>query len=451
MYIIIVGAGEVGTYLARILSEEQHDVAVVEADEQLARDLDAEIDAMVIHGSGVSHRALEMAGIGRADLLLAVTQIDEVNLISCMTANRLGKKGLQTVARVRDTEYLSGETHFSADDLGLSLLVGPERATAAEVVELLSYEGMGEIHHLADGRIALLELPLGADSPLVHETLAELHEVLPQPSLIAAARGPGGFRIPRGDDRLTQDDRVYILTSPEIIDEWWILSGLPWHHVRHTHIIGCGDIGFHLAHELENKRMPPSIVEIDVKRAEWVANHLKKSIVRAGDGTDPDLLKELLEERSDAVVVLIDDDERAVLCGLFAKHLGAKKVIVRSDTTAYAPIAHKLGVDALISPRRAVADSILRFVRRGQVASAHMLGDHQGEILELEVPAQPKRPEIVGTPLRELRFPAGSLVGAVVREDGVVIASGDTVLAPGDSLLVVATPGCIQELERLLA
>lgn len=451
MHIIIVGAGEVGEYLGRILVEEQHDVALIETDEHIARRLDSAIDALVVHGSGVSHHALESAGIARADLVLAVTAVDEVNLISCMAAGKLGKPGVRTVARVRDTEYLSGDNHFSAADLGLSLLVGPERATAKEIVDLLTYEGMGESHSLADGRLVLLELPLSSDSPLVHESLAELRDVFPQPSLIAAVRGPNGFRIPRGDDRMSVEERAYVLTTPEIVDEWWILSGNPWHHVRHVHIIGCGDIGFHLAKELEDRRMAPSIVESNRARAEWVAKRLPKSIVREGDGTDPALLEELLEERADAVVVLIDDDERAVLVGLFAKHLGAKKVIVRSDTAAYAPIAHKLGVDALISPRRAIADSILRFVRSGRVASAHMLGDHEAEILELEVPAEPVHREIIEKPLRELDIPAGALIGAVIRDGVVSIASGATQLRPGDELLVVALPGAISRTDKLVS
>lgn len=449
MYIVIVGAGEVGSYLARILAEEQHDVAVVELDEGLARSLEGSIDALVIHGSGVSHSALAQAGIARADLVLAVTEVDEVNLITCMAASHLGSRSLRTVARVRDHAYLAGEDHFSAMDLGLDLLVGPERATATEIVSQLTYHGTGEIHHLADGKLALLELPLSADSPLVHESIAELREVLPQPSLIAAIRGVEGFRIPRGDDRMSTDDRVYILTTPEVVGEWWILSGKPWHHVKHVHIIGCGTIGLHLARELEARKMFPSIVEINRARAERVARKLTKSLVRCGDGTDPELLTELLEERKDAVCVLIDDDEKAVLVGLFAKHLGAKKVIVRSDTVAYAPIAHKLGVDALISPRRAVADEILRFVRRGRVAAAHMLGDHEGEIIDLKVPHRPTNTDLLEKPLRELDFPAGALLGAVITPEGVRIADGGTRLAGGDDALVIALPQAIQAVEKL--
>ncbi len=451
MYIIIVGAGEVGSYLARILVEEHHDVAIVERDEKLARDLDASLDALVVHGSGVSRAALDRAGIRRADLVLAVTQVDEVNIIACMTAVKFGKSGVRTVARVRDAQYLAGESALSAEELGLSLLVGPERAVASEVVNLLGYEGAGEVHHLASSRLVLLELPLASDSPLTNESLAELAQVFPTPSLIAAVSGLKGLRIPRGDDVMSAEERAYVLTTPSNADEFWILSGKPWHHVRHVLIVGCGDIGFHLARQLESQRMFPTIIELDRERAEWVSQRLTKSIVLHGDGTQPDFLREQLEERADAVVVLLDDDEKSLLIGLFAKHLGAKKTVVRSDKPAYRPIAHKLGIDALISPRRAVADEILRFVRKGRVASAHMLGDHEGELLELHVPQEPRHPEILETPLKQMQFPSGALVGAVVRDEEMQIATGETRLQRGDRLLIVALADAIHDVENLLS
>ncbi len=450
MYVIIVGAGEVGSYLARILVEEQHDVAVVERDETIARALESSLDGLVVHGSGVSRKTLEQAGISKADLVLAVTEVDEVNMIACMTAAKFGKNP-QTVARVRQAEYLTGETALTAEELGLSAMVGPEKAVAREVVNLLSYEGSGEIHYLADGRIAIVELAMSPDSPLVHETLSELSDTLPRPSLVAAIRGPNGLRIPRGDDTIGVDERPYIIAPPERVDEWWILSGKPWHHVRHVLVIGCGNIGYNVVKELEAQRLFPTIVELDRSRAEWVAKNVGKSIVLCGDGTDPEFLREQLAERSDAVVVLIDDDEEAILVGLFAKELGAKKVIVRSDQLAYAPIAHRLGIDALISPRRAVAHEILRYIRKGRVAGAFMLGDHEGEILDIKVPDDPLHPEIIEKPLSELKFPRGTLLGAIVHEDKVSIATGATVLSPGDDLLVVALPHAIHAIEKMLS
>ncbi len=449
MYTIIVGAGEVGTYLAEILVAERHDVALIESDEAVARHLEATMDALVVHGTGVSRESLKQAGIGQADLVLAVTQVDEVNLMACMAAAKFGKSP-RTVARVRNAAFLSADSPLTAEELGISMLVGPEQAVANEVVTLLSYEGAGDYHPLADGQVALLELPLSQDSPLVYETLAELRGTLPDPSLIAAVKGPDGLRIPHGADRLRADERAFILTPPQSVNEFWILSGTPWHHVRHALIIGCGNIGYHLAKSLERKQLYPTIVEQDPSRAAWLSKSLPKSIVLQGNGSDPDLLREQLEERSDAVVVLLNHNADAILTGLFAKQLGAKKVVVRSDNMTYASISNRMGIDSLISPRRAVAEEILRFVRRGHVSAARMLGDHEAEILELKIPAKPRHREIVERPLGELEFPEGALVGAVIRDGVAAIATGATMIQPNDDVLVVARPSAIDEVAKLL-
>lgn len=448
MYVVIVGAGEVGSYLAEILVEEGHDVAVVEADESAARELDSEMDCLVVHGSGVNRAVLIQAGIKKADLFIAVTQVDEVNLVAAMMASRLCQVPL-TVARVRELEHYQAGA-LQAEDMGLSLLVGPEKSVAAQVVALLSFEGSGEIRYLADGRLVLLELPLSADSPLCHESLAELASIFPEPSLVAGVSGEGGLRIPRGNDILKADERAEILTTPGNIDEFLILSGKPWHHVRHVLIIGCGSIGYRLARELEGKQIFPTIIEHDRQRAEWVSRKLTKSIVLHGDGTDPDLLKERMEEMADAVVVLLEDDEKAVLAGLMAKHLGAKKVVVRCDKLAYAPIAHKMGIDALISPRRALANSILHFVRRGHVSTSHMLGDHEGEVLELQIPAEPENKRLIEVPLKDLDFPRDALVGGVLRGERVFIPDGDTIFQAGDNLLVITLPVAITQVQKLV-
>ncbi len=448
MYVIIVGAGEVGCYLATILVEEGHDVAIVEANEDLCRQLEGDLDCLVVNGSGVNRSVLLQAGIKKADLVISVTEVDEVNLVSSMIANRMGKEPL-TVARVREVEHYQGGT-LQAKDMGLSLLVGPEKSVADQVVGQLSFDGSGEIRSVADGRLVLLELPLSADSPLCHETLASLRDTFPEPSLVVGVSGKDGLRIPRGDDILLKDERADVLTTPDNIDEFLILSGKPWHHVRHVLIVGCGSIGFRLARELESRRLYPTIIELDRQRAEWVSRNLTKSIVLHGDGTDPKLLGEQLDEVADAVVVLLEDDEKAVVVGMMAKHLGAKKVLVRSDKIEYAPIAHKMGIDALISPRRALANSILHFVRRGHVATAQMLGDHEGEILELRIPDKPVNSKLVDHPLMDLDFPRDALVGAVIRGDKVLIPDGNAMLQPGDTVLVIALPRAIAQVEKLL-
>jgi trk system potassium uptake protein TrkA len=452
MYVVIIGAGEVGSYLARILVEEGHDVAVVEIDERLGRRLDASLNALVVHGSGVSPAVLKRAGVERADLLLAVTAIDEVNLIACMTARKYGGKQLRAVARVRQSHQLADGLALSADDLGLDALVSPEESITNATMGVLHYAGSGEMRELAGGKLVLVGMVLGPDSPLVHETLAALRSDLPRESLVVAVQGREGVRIPTGSDRLQPDERAFILTVPQNLTELTILSGQPWYQVQRILIVGCGDTGLALARELENQKLTPTIIEKDQAQAELLAGMLPRSLVLHGDGSDPDFLRSRIEEEQiDAVVVLLEDPEKSALIGIFAKSLGARKVIIRCDKPAYAHLAHQLGIDAIISPKRAMTDAILRYVRRGKVASTLLLGEHDAEVIEFKVPDQPSRADLVEKALKDLRFPEGALIGAVIRGADVFIPSGKTVLRPADELFVVCRPEALGQIEKLLA
>lgn len=452
MYVILIGAGEVGSYLAGILVEGGHDVAVIELDESLARQLDERLDALVVTGSGLTHEAMARAGIRHADLVLGVTAVDEVNLISCMVARRANPL-VRTVARVRGEQYYAAENPtLLARDLGLDLLMSPERAVADEVLELVQYAGPGEIRRLADDRLVLMGMRLARDSPLVKGPLAELRADLPGQSLIVAVEGNNGFRIPRGADRMDADERAYILTIPEHVRTFVALSGVAWSPIEHVLIVGCGNIGFAVVRELEERGIRPVVLDRNEERAQWVAANVRGSLVIHGDATDLDLLRERIEEDCiDAAAVLMDDDEKSLVIGLFAKSLGAKKIICRCDNLAYGPLASRLGVDAVVAPKRAVANAILRHVRRGKVESTVVLGNHEAEIVHFRVPDRPQHEDLITRPLKALPSPRDALVGAVVRKGDVFVPTGDTILQPGDSLLVAMLPAAVHEVDGLFA
>lgn len=449
MHIIIIGAGEVGRYLAEILIEERHDVCIVEQDEKLARELDEQLDAQIVQGTGVSREALFRAGIPKADLLLAVTEVDEVNLVAAMTAERM-KPECATVARVRNQRYLFGTDALDTGEYGVDLLVGPEQAIAEHVVKLLQYVGPGQISPLSDGKIVLLELPILPHSPFAYTTLGELLPELPKQALVAAVLGSDGvMRMAAPDGRFSVGERVFILCPPTEIASLLAIAGVEGHHVKRVLLIGGGEIGYGVARALQRLKFDTTLVESDPDRAEHIAAKLTKTTVILGDGTDPKLLEEQMNDGQDAVVVLLDDDEKSLIAGVMAKHLEARKVVTRVDKRAYTSLAQKLGIDALISPRRAVADSILRFVRRGHITSTTMLGDHQGELIDFRIDKKPKK-ELANRPISELKLPQGSLIGVIIRGEELIIpSSGTETLEPEDHVFVVALREAVPLVEEL--
>lgn len=452
MYIIIIGAGEVGNYIAGTLIEDGHDVAIVEMDADLARRLDASLNALVIHGSGVSPAVLRRAGIERADLFLAVTSSDEVNLIACMTARKYGGRSLRVLARVRQSRDVVGELALSADDLGLDALISPEQAITAAAVEDLRYTGSGEMHELAGGKLLLVGMDLAPDSPLVHETLGELRLDFPGDFIVVGVQGRHNQGIPSADQCLYADDRAFVLTRPEYLTELAILSGKPWYHVRRVLIVGCGNTGLALARELDRLGFTLTIIEQEQERAEHVASLLPRVLMLHGDGSDPDFLRSQIEEREiDAVVVLLKDPEKSVLIGIFASSLGARKAIVRCDKTAYTNLATKQGVDAVISPKRAMTDAIQRYVRRGKVELTLQLGGSEVEVIHFRIPAAPTRSDLLRKSLNQLPFPKGAIIGAVIRGNEVFIAPDDFMLQPDDELLVVSRQEALAKIEKLLS
>jgi trk system potassium uptake protein TrkA len=448
MHIIIIGAGEVGRYLAKILAEERHDVYVIEHNEKLAGNLNEQLDARVLHGSGISRKDLQRAGIDRADLLLAVTEVDEVNLVAAMTAEKLNHD-CRTVSRVRDTRFLHRDS-LTAEEYGINFLLGLEEAVAQQVIRLLQYGGPGQISPLADGQMTLLELPVKPHSTLPYVTCGELASGFPPHSRIVAVLGDDAVRLVSAEDRLQVGEHAYVLAAPGEVNEILSIAVPEVQHVKRVLLIGGGEIGFHVGGALERLRFDVTIIEKDQQRAEDIAVRLRKSVIIHGDGSDPSVISQRMEEGQDAVVVLPKDDATALVTGIVAKHFGGKKVIVRVDDQAYAPIARKLGIDALISPRRAVADAILQFVRRSHTFSTTLLGNHQGELIDFQIDDRSKR-KLTEVPVGELDLPKNCTIGAISRGGEIILPRPDdgTHMQAGDHVFVVALRDAVPQLEEL--
>lgn len=450
MYVVIVGAGAVGSHVARTLVEEGHEVVVIELDEELARRIDASLDALVVEGSGISAATLKRAGVQRADLFLAVTATDEVNLIACMTARKFGPPRLRVVARVRQSRGLVGEYPLSAEDLGLDALISPEEAITTAAVDDLRFAGSGEMRELAAGKVALVGLDLGGDSPLVHETLSSLRRDFGSEFVVVGVQGRDG-RIPADSEHLEPNDRAFVITHPGFMTELAILSGKPWYHARRVLIVGCGNTGLTLARALSDRSPAPMIVEIDIDRAELVAGLLPQCLVLNADASDPEILRRIIEEHQiDAMVVLLSDAEKAMLIGIFASSLHVPKVIVRSDKPGYTYFANRLGVDAVISPKQAMTDAIHRYVRSGRSEVTLLLGEEQAEVVHFTIPDEPRDAELLRRPIRDLEFPERTIVGAHIRKGEVTIAPESAVLEPGDELVIVSPSLALGRLEKML-
>ncbi len=449
MYVVIVGAGEVGTYLAGILIKEGHDVALVEQSERVVARVEKSLDALVVHGNGASTHALNAAGIKNADLFISVANLDEINMFSCMAARKLGNP--QTIARVRDRRYLGDYYSLTSHDLDIDMIIGAEHAVAEQIGRMFSHPGLSSHESLAAGKLVLIETAVKGHFTGIDQALSEL--TVPRPGNLIAIQREQEFIIPRGDTTLREHDQVFTLTVPERIDDYLRFFGFPKQQVHNPLIIGGGNIGYHASRYLEELGRTPTVLESDPDRARWIGQRLERSIVLEQDATDIDIVREQVQEGHDAVAVLMKEEEKALLIAMYAKYIGARQVVTRVDNFKFAPIAYQMGVDSLISPQRALAQAILEQVRRGRIARAMMLGDNQVEILEFFI-SEDGNKKVCNIPLSELELPTGALLGGILREkpaEQVIIPRGSDQILPGDHVIVSVLSNVIQDVEELFA
>lgn len=445
MRVVIVGAGGVGFHLAKYLVESGHDVVIVEADAERAAQIGDQLDALVIQGNGAALPVLQQLGLHRADLLLALTGNDQVNLIMCLAASRLGTK--IKVARVSDPDFHAKGTVLSAERLGIDMLVSPERECAWETFQLLNAGAATDLVQLADGRLQAMGLEVVAGSRLAGRTLTELDsELRGLHYIIAAVVRDGRTEIPTGQSSLLEGDRLIVLAPSREMPLIPPLAGHPPPQLDRVMIAGGSMVALYLAQHLEARGVGCTLFDRDRQRCRELAQQLPRTLVLNGDATDLDLLELEGVEGVDGFVALTNSDETNVLSGLVAKATGARKVLSLISQLDFIPIARRVGIDAAVSPRLSTVNALLRFLRGGTVQAAALFKGIDAEIEERSVgPASP----VAGRPLRDIEFPAGSLVGAIVRGDDVFIPRGADMLLAGDRAIVFALPGTLPELERL--
>ena len=450
LQIIIVGAGKVGYALADQLSREHHDVTVIDSAEESLRRVSDALDVMVVRGNGVTADVLRQAGAQQADIVVAATNMDEVNMVCCLSAKSLGAR--YTIARIRNPEYLSNLSSFKRD-MGISMVINPERATAREIARLLRFPSAANIERFCRGRVELMSFRVQKDDFIAGKSLYSLSGQLQKLSMLfCAAERDGEVIIPNGSFVPQENDKLYIIGEATGVDQFFRLLGRYSHKAKHVMLIGGGRISIYLAELLDKMHMQVKIVERSEERCRALSERLPKAMILCGDGTDQEVLDSENLTASDAFVALTDRDEDNLIISLYAMQQGLGKVIAKSNRQNYAGIAHAVGLDSVISPKLITAAHILHVVRgmqnsQGSVMHAlYRIADEQAEATEFSVNASTHN---LGVPLKELKLKQGILIAVIVREDEVIIPDGSACIREGDSVIIVSSKHTILDMNDI--
>ncbi len=445
--VIVVGGGEVGYHLAERLSEEIQDVVLIDSSAERAEDVGNRLDIMTVVGNGASLSVLEKAGIRNAKMVLAVTSVDEVNLIASLAARRLGVE--YVAARISSPEYYQRSSVLSGDDLGIDLMINPERECARETFELIRSEVATEVASFAGGRVRLIGLKVKEGARVAGKSLRQLGTELGDHHYVTAAIQRGNETIlPSADDTIEAGDHVYLLSPEGELDDIPQLAGYEPFKLQRVMIAGGSQEGFHIAELLEQHGVDATIIDRDRKRCLELAEALPKALVLNGDATDLELLEMEGVAGMDAFVASTGNDQTNLLTSLLAKTVGARKVVSLIDDFSYLQLIPRLDIDASVSPRLSTVNAILRDVRGERITSVATLKGIDAEAIEFEVG---EGSNIVGKQLGDVHFPHGGMLCMLVRGDEVSVPQGDTELQAGDIAIVFALPTCIRDIAKIFA
>lgn len=446
MRIVVVGAGEVGYHVAERLCREGHDVVVVDVAPERLEYVQSHLDVAVLQGSGASPAVLDQAGVSDADLLLAVTSVDEVNLVCCILAR--GKRELMKVARVSNPDFFSEGGRLEPERFGVHAMINPEREVAFEAFRLLQSTAATDVAEFAGG-VQVIGLRVQAGAPIAGRTLAEIGADLgPLPMLTAAIERDGRTVVPTGASTVHPSDLLYVVTATEAIPRALELCGYEHGKLKHVMIAGGSHEAFYLGQLLLQHRVQVTVVVKERERAKHFAEKLDGALVLNADATDVELLELEGVGGVDAFVAFTEEDESNILSSLAAKHAGAKQVVTLVNRTEYLPLLRRVGLDAAVSPRLCAANAILRYVRRGSVLRVATLKESEAEVISFRV--RPGSP-LIGRPLAEVDFPDGAIVATIVRGEQIIVPRGRDVLMEADTAIVFALPETVKPVERLFA
>jgi trk system potassium uptake protein TrkA len=446
MKAVVIGAGEVGYHIAKFLSLT-HDVIVIEKDEDALKRAD-ELDVQVVEGNGANADILASI-LPDVDILVAVTGVDEINIVACMTAKLIirshpGWKETKTIARVSNPDYIDVPVTSRAQ-VGVDVMICPELALASEVAEVLSNPSAIDAEMFAGGKVQMMEFAIRPDNRLAGKHMQDLE--LDDCCIVSAIFRENEIIIPHGDDFIKANDHIVVVGKPRGMEDLEKFFGNVEPHRNKILLIGCGIVGFYIAKIIDmDENTDLKVIEYRKSRCIEVAEILENALILNGDGTDVSLLKEENIEDMDVVIAVTDNDEKNLLCSLLAKQMGAKKVIARADRSDYVPLFEMVGIDIAVSPREATVNEVLKLTMGKGIEALATLEGEKAEIIEYTASGQSK---IVGKPLNKIKFPKDSIVTMIVHGDDVIIPRGDSIIREGDRVIVFALSSAVRSVEKL--
>ena len=446
MNILIVGAGIVGFNLAQELSHEGHDISIIDADAEKIKVISEKLDVLAIRGNGCLPSTLIQGRIRDAEMVIAVTDKDEINLMVCFLAHKfeVGER----FARLRNME-LTGESQvFKPEELFVDHAINPAEIIIDSILKIIKTPGAVNVAEFADGQIFFRGFDVPDDAPLAGKTIEEIREVSELNAfLVVAIVRDGKLIIPKYENRIQGGDKIYILVDHDFLPLVLPMLNKQVDEIQKIIILGASRVAINLARELDKFISDVSIIEPSLEKANEAADALEHTTILHGSGTDPDLFNDINMKDADLYLALSNDDEMNILSALLAKKHGAKRAAVITNDPDYLPILDSIGMDVTINPRLITVSETLKHLRKGQVVNLYKLIEGEAEVLEILATS---KSAAVGKRINQLKMPEQSIIGAVLRKDGeMVVPGGSTEILEGDTVIVVTLPDCIGKIEKI--
>jgi trk system potassium uptake protein TrkA len=443
MKIVIIGSGDVGIDLSSMLSREKHDVTVLDIDKDALTRCSEYNDILTIEGSGTSALDLVRAGVTDANLVIAATDLDEINMVASMLSKRLGAK--KVISRIRNEEFSDPNSLIRPSDMGIDVIINPELSVSKEIVQLVKRSAASDIIELADGQIQIIGIRLERDSPIIGITLADYAQRNQNITFRVAAIFRGGITIiPGGQDKLRANDHIFIIAHSDEIKQIVRSTGIIEKNVHNIMIAGGTSIGRKVA-RLLNEVQPDwkiKLIEPDYDTSYKIAVENRNLLVLNGNPTDPSLLASEGIMNTDVFIAVTEDEESNIISCLMAKHLKVSKVIALVSKPNYIPLSQTIGLDSSVNKKLSAANEIHQHVRGENLLHVSALSGIDAEILELKISSKSK---FANKPISKITFPMGSVIGGIITQGKARIAVGDSIILPGDSVLVFCQSNIIDE------